>query len=338
MELLEVTKSFGIDEIISITEINGGHINNTFLIESKNGRYILQSLNSEVFLKPKTVMKNIAKLQRVFENTEQTYVQVPHYLYNSDNLNYTEHDGKIYRMYEYIEPSETDLNNKYRSAGFAFGSFIRILGEKSTKLEPTIENYHSYSAYFAQLVTADKNSSLKKIDSIIMRRLDSLEDTLKQVFTVDFPKRNIHGDAKINNIILGKNTTVIDLDTVMKGYAAIDYGDMIRSFCTSEKLNLTLIRDTTNGFAEGLNGTLNDDEIYSLYYGILYVTGELAVRYLTDYLSGGKYFKDKTASSCLSRANELLRQLSIFISHGDEITAIIYKAFKKSNLTCSMLI
>ena len=338
MELLEVTKSFGIDEIISITEINGGHINNTFLIESKNGRYILQSLNSEVFLKPKTVMKNIAKLQRVFENTEQTYVQVPHYLYNSDNLNYTEHDGKIYRMYEYIEPSETDLNNKYRSAGFAFGSFIRILGEKSTKLEPTIENYHSYSAYFAQLVTADKNSSLKKIDSIIMRRLDSLEDTLKQVFTGDSPKRNIHGDAKINNIILGKNTTVIDLDTVMKGYAAIDYGDMIRSFCTSEKLNLTLIRDTTNGFAEGLNGTLNDDEIYSLYYGILYVTGELAVRYLTDYLSGGKYFKDKTASSCLSRANELLRQLSIFISHGDEITAIIYKAFKKSNLTCSMLI
>ena len=318
MELLDVAKSFGIGEISSISKINGGHINDTFVVESGSGKYILQSLNSEIFPKPKTVMKNIAKLQRVFENQEQIYVQVPHYLYNSDNLNYTENDGKIYRMYEFIESSEVYLNNKYRTAGFAFGSFLRILGGKNIKLEPAIKNYRSYSAYFAQLVAADKNSSLKKIDSVIMRRLDSLEDTLKQVFTVDFPKRNIHGDAKISNIILGKYTTVIDLDT--------------------EKLNLTIIRDTTNGFAEGLNGTLNDDEIYSLYYGILYVTGELAVRYLTDYLSGGKYFKDKTASACLSRANELLRQLSVFISHGDEITSIIYKAFKKSNLTCSMLI
>jgi hypothetical protein len=164
---------------------------------------------------------------------------------------------------------------------------------------------------------------------MIMRRLDSLGETLEQVFTVDFPKRNIHGDAKISNLILKKNCTVIDLDTVMQSYAAIDYGDMIRSVCPSELLELTVIRDVTNGFALGLDGILTDDEIYSLYYGILYVTGELAVRYLIDYLSDEKYFRCKTSADCLSRANELLRQLSVFISHGEEITSIIYKSFKK---------
>lgn len=329
MEFDEITKYFGIPNAEEITAVGSGHINATYILKCSDNYYILQQLNRSVFHDPQTVMGNISEIEKIFSALpRECAVAVPHYLTADDGKNYTEHDNEIYRMYKFadVNPSVPD---KFYKTGFAFGNFIKILNAGKLNLSPTIENYHSYQSYFYALVTADNNSSFKKIDSTVMRRLADLENMAEQVFTVDFPQRFIHGDAKTDNIIFSEKSVIIDLDTVMKGYAAIDYGDIIRSSCSPEYLDFAVIYDITNGFADGLDSIITDDEIYSLYYGILYVTGELAVRYLTDYLSERKYFRGKTSAECLSRANELLRQLNLFISHGDEITSIIYKTFKK---------
>ena len=329
MVLDEVIQRFGISGAKRISELNSGHINNTYFAECESDKnYILQSLNRRVFRNPQAVMSNIAKIENAFSNSSEECIAVPHYLYTEDGDNYTEYNEEIFRLYAYAEPSAENIDRFYK-AGFSFGTFIKTISHKNIHLDVTIERFHSFTDYFSALISADKSSPLKKIDNSIMRRLNSLRDTIEQVFTVDFPKRNVHNDAKISNVIFGEICTVIDLDTAMPGYAAIDYGDMIRSVCATDELDFTVIRDISKGFADGLDGILSDDEIYSLYYGILYVTGELAVRYLIDYLSKEKYFKDKTSAECLSRANELLRQLNMFISAGDEITSIIYKAFKK---------
>lgn len=329
MILNDIIQQFGISSAVRISEIESGHINTTFLAECTDGEsYILQSLNRSVFRSPEAVMRNIAVIEKAFAEYAEEKVTVPHYMCTPEGANFTEYGNEIYRLYTYTEPFP-EKPDRFYMTGFSFGIFIRRLSVRNIRLETSIENFHSFSSYFSHLTAADSCSSLKKIDSIVMRRLDSLLDTLEQVFTVDFPMRNVHNDAKIGNVIFGERCTVIDLDTAMEGYAALDYGDMIRSVCTAEKLDLTAVRDITLGFADGLGGLLSEDEVYSLYYGILYVTGELAVRYLIDYLRDEKYFKDKTSSACLSRANDLLRQLNMFIAGGDEITAIIYKAFKK---------
>ncbi len=326
----EILSQFGIDGKARVSELVSGHINSTCLAQCNDGsRYIVQALNTRIFRNPDAVMKNISAVEKAFSRKDITdEVTVPHYLTTVEGDNYIENDGEIFRAYTYTEPLDLPRDRYFR-AGYAFGAFINTVNRKGVKFEVTIENFHSFDDYFSSLIAADKNSPLKKIDKIIMRRLSSLRDTIAQVFTVDFPKKNVHNDAKISNVVFGEKCTVIDLDTVMSGYAAIDYGDLIRSVCTSENTDLAVIRDVSRGFARGIDGILSDDEIYSLYYGILYVTGELAVRYLIDYLSDVKYFRDKTSAECLSRANELLKQLNKFISDGDEITSIIYKAFKK---------
>ncbi|MCD7890329.1 MAG: aminoglycoside phosphotransferase family protein [Ruminococcus sp.] len=329
MILNEIIQLFGIGGISRISEIQGGHINNTFLAECEDGRkYILQSLNQNVFHDQKAVMENISKIERVFADFSGEAVGVPHFLCTEKGVNYAEYRNEIYRVYKFVEDIPNGQNKFYR-AGFSFGTFIRLIGKRNIRLKQTVRSFHSYQTYFSALAAADKSSSFRKIDSIVMRRLDSLGNALEQVFTMDFPKCCVHNDAKISNVVFGEKCTIIDLDTASEGYAAIDYGDMIRSASGSEKLDFAAIHDVTEGFADGLEGILTDDEIYSLYYGILYVTGELAVRYLINYLSDEKYFKGKTSAACLSRANELLRQLNIFISGGDEITSIIYKPFKK---------
>ena len=46
------------------------------------------------------------------------------------------------------------------------------------------------------------------------------------------PERIIHNDTKFNNVLLDeqdKAQCVIDLDTVMPGYVAYDFGDAVRS-------------------------------------------------------------------------------------------------------------
>ena len=137
----------------------------------------------------------------------------------------------------------------------------------------------------------------------------------------DVPKRSIHGDAKADNIIIGEPCSVIDLDTMMQGYAAIDYGDMVRS------ADISRLDELTKGFAEGLDGLLTEKEVKSLYYGVLWVTGELAVRYLIDVYSEKPYFKGKTREQCRERADSLVKQLADIENMQESFENVIKKYF-----------
>ncbi len=320
----EIIHSFGISEK-SVNEIGNGNINRTFHVKSDSGDYILQNINKNIFKNPESVMKNISSVCKIFEGKD---ISVPEYL-SADGRNYVEYNGEYWRMYRFIaDCTDFKIRDKNRLYGKVFGKFIHTVNSKKFKLETAIEHFHDFGFYLSRLNMAMSGNSLKKIDSGIIMRLQSLKDTLGHIFSADFPKRIIHGDAKKDNVILGNIHYVIDLDTVMTGYAALDYGDLVRSVCTKNSLDTANLTAITKGFAEGLGGILSADEINSLYYGMLWITGELAVRYLTDWLAKDRYFSNKTPAECLRRANELLAQLNNFINSGDEITSIIYSAFQ----------
>ena len=308
MEIQHITALFGVDTA-EYEQIATGHINLTYLVTSGTGeRYILQSLNREVFNNPEAVMLNISAAEAVF--TSEKSIAIPRFMRHNGH-NYAECQGEIWRMYPYIP----DVENveKYYHAGFAHGRFIRILSRENVELKPTIGVFHNYSAYVEKLKAVGCRDEKAE-------KLCELGKQLEEVFA-DVPKRNIHGDAKADNIIIGKPCTVIDLDTMMQGYAAIDYGDMVRSACADS------VEDLTRGFAEGLDGLLTEREVQSLYYGILWVTGELAVRYLIDVYSEKPYFKGKTKEQCRERADSLISQLESFTAMKSGFDAILRKYF-----------
>lgn len=331
MKYNAVLNCFGFADASCFSELNGGNINKTVLVETEDEKkYILQTINKDVFKSPECVMANILKICKHFDlYAADEKICVPHYLSTLNGQIFLHTEGEYYRIYKYCEQQNTALIADRYKTGYAFGSYIRLLSIKKLTLDTTIKNFHSISSYFSLLTSADSSSQLKKIDKSIMRRLDSVNNMAERVFTVDFPKRIVHNDAKYSNVIIDSKYTIIDLDTTMKGYVATDYGDLIRSVCIGETLDINAVMEVTRGFADGLDGILTDDEIDSLYYGILYVTAELSIRYFTDYLSDEKYFRNKTSSECLARANELLRQLNVFISCGDDITDIIYTSFRR---------
>lgn len=317
MDIRRIPMLFGLPEAEELTALRAGHINSTFLAVCGGKKYILQSLNSSVFRAPKAVMDNISRIEAVFSDIPD--ISVPHFISCGDK-NYTSEGGEIWRIYSYI-PSAANTAAAALTAGRLFGTFIREMDGQKLNSTAVIDGFHDFDQYFAAL--AAKNG----IEPDIMKKLGNLRDTLGQVFTGSLKKRIIHGDAKPDNIIIGETPTIIDLDTVMYGYAAIDYGDLVRSLCRGKEPDMQAVRDVTQGFAQGLDGLLTPDEVKSLYYGVIWLTGELAVRYLTDSLSEVKYFRGKSSADCRARAEELLQQLDMFTAHKGELKEIINNSF-----------
>lgn len=321
MELTEICRAFGLSGCTEAVPVSTGHINATYRVSCGEGEFILQALNTDVFPEPDTIEKNTAAVTKAFEVSGEERVRVPEWLYADGKL-FLRNGESVWRMYRCAAAEDTAENRDFL-AGYAFGAFIRIMSGTKEKLTCAADGYHDFERYFSRLKRFSGSGS---IDSGILRRLSSLSDTLNEVFSA-VPKRNIHGDAKTDNVITGSVCTVIDLDTVMEGYAAIDFGDLIRSVCGNGAADLSRVRAASSGYAAGCGGVLSRAEVDSLYYGILWTTGELAVRYLNDAASGERYFRNRTPAECLKRADELLGQLSAFINAGDELTGIIYSSF-----------
>lgn len=263
-----------------------GHTNKTYLVECSSGKYILQSLNRDIFKNPETVMRNITMIERMF--ADEKNIVIPHYLPCGDR-NYTEQDGEIWRMCEYIESVcriPCNEKNSYDTAyGYTVGRFLRVVNSGESEFENPI-NLHN--------------------------------------FGLNLPLRNIHGDTKLDNIIFGEKTAIIDFDTAMRGYICADYGDMIRSEMVTHGFSLNSLYYITKGFAEGLDGMLTPQEIDSLYDGAVLITSELRERYH----EGNKNFPNKTPEQCAESEQKLLLLLSELDRNKDEAKDLIRQCFE----------
>ena len=307
MEIEHIAALFGVSGICGVSEVGTGHINRTFTVKADIGRYVLQSLNRSVFTRPEAVMSNIAQVEAAFADC--TDVRVPHFLTCGDR-NFIDADDEIWRMYAYCEGSP--CVRELRRVGHTYGTFIRVMSRSGAEISPVIDGFHDFGRYYARL---------EQVCTAIPPELTALRERLSSGFD-GVPARIIHGDAKTDNILVGEPCTVLDLDTVMLGAAALDYGDMVRSVCTRE-VDAEAVCKLTDGFTDGMGELLTDMEKASLYSGILWVTGELALRYLTDYYSEERYFLGRTREQCLTRSRELLGQLGAFLAAETELRDII---------------
>ncbi|RYG08039.1 MAG: desulfatase, partial [Chitinophagaceae bacterium] len=137
------------------------------------------------------------------------------------------------------------------------------------------------------------------------------------------PLRVIHNDTKFNNVLLDqadKAQCVIDLDTVMPGYVAYDFGDAIRTIINTasedEKdldkinINLSLYSAFTAGYLTETLNFLEDEEIESLAEGAMLFPYMQAVRFLTDFIDGDHYYKTEFEAHNLQRTRA---QLQLFL-------------------------
>lgn len=301
-----------------VVPLAAGHINDTYIVDgpSSANRFVLQRVNKHVFQRPQAVMRNIAKAL-AHDRTGLLVAPLPT---TAGEPFVEDAAADLWRLYPFV-PSRCfqDLpEDLITAAGAAFGEFHAAFADFHDSLEPAIDGFHDLARYLAAFDAAPTTP-----DAAAARRQ---VDALRDAFTPTTGQQLIHGDGKVNNLLFHPTedtvVAIIDLDTLMVGDPAWDFGDLARSvFIGAEEaagarpLSLARFERLCQGFVAA-HPELDDPVRYA--NAPAYMSFMLAVRFLTDHLQGDRYFKVRQRGDNLQRA---LAQLQLARQCQDAVSA-----------------
>lgn len=323
-------------QITDIRQHGSGNINNTFLVLlDHQPPFILQCLNTMVFCQPELVMDNICVLsdyvsQRLtqFEPPQNRRWLIPQVLFTQKKQHHhITKDGSFWRAISFIDNSQSfdtiqDLNHA-QEIGYGLGMFHRLLSNLPPKqLADTLEGFHitpRYLKHYQQVIETSQVKTSPEINYCLQFISDrpNLSSVLENAKAAGKLKlRTIHGDPKINNIMIDCSTkeavAMIDLDTVKPGLIHYDIGDCLRSGCnllgeeTADWLQVSfepeLAEAILTGYLQVARDFLTEDDYHYIYDSIRLLAFELGLRFFTDYLEGNVYFNVSHDQHNLARA------------------------------------
>lgn len=358
-EVEHVASNFKLNsKVVSIERFGSGHINDTFRLkmEDESASYLLQQINHNIFPNVAGLMHNIdlvtTHLKTVLKGVvtdvdKHTLTIIP----TKDGAKYFKDDkGNYWRVFILLEGTKSydivGTPKQAYSGGLAFGRFQKQLSTlDANKLVEILPNFHNIDFRLSNLkkaIEANKAGRLEEVKDILDYIFER-EELMRRVIVMgnnnELPLRITHNDTKFNNVLLDQDDNVqcvIDLDTVMPGYIAYDFGDAIRTIINSaaedEKdldrvvLNISLFQAYTEGYFSEAKDFLTESEVDSLWYGVLLLPYMQAVRFLTDYIDGDLYYKTHYSNHNLVRTNTQLKLVKELEAHEEQLKEILSRS------------
>ena len=336
---------FGGPVVCDARHYGEGHINDTFVIwrEDHSKRFILQRINTDTFTDPVGLMDNICGVTRHLREkilaaggdpARETLNVIPTL---SGAAFHLDAEGGAWRAYDFVEDTiclqQVGSEADFRTVAETLGKFQNQLADyPASTLHETIARFHDTPnryANFEKALAADALGRAKDIApevAFIHAREKDCHTLLDLLAAGEIPLRVTHNDTKINNVLIdaatGKGICVIDLDTVMPGLSAYDFGDSIRTGandCAEDEpdqskvhFDLHLYEVFAKGYLSTPGASMSPAEKKSLAWGAKLMTLECGIRFLTDYLEGDHYFHTARPDHNLDRARTqftLVRQM-----------------------------
>ena len=339
-----------------------GHINETYAVymPGPDGKevplYVLQRININVFKNPDQVMDNIFGVTEYLRNIIRQEGgdldrETLSYIKTKDGESYFEDDnGQPWRCLHYVPNSvcyqQVERPEQFYQSALSFGHFLKQLGEyPAESLYETIPQFHDTRKRFRDFVEAERKDVKNRarvcrseIDFVLAREKDC-GTLMEQLEDGVLPLRVTHNDTKLNNILFDKDTEeglcIIDLDTIMPGLAANDFGDSIRfGASTAEEdeqdlekvhFDIDLYEIYVKGYLEMAKEVLTPAEIESLPWGARLMTLECGMRFLADFLQGDVYFKTAYPEHNLVRARTQFRLVKEMEEQFDKMKDVLKK-------------
>ena len=347
-----------------VKPFGAGHINETYAVymPGEGGdelAYVLQRVNSNVFKDPAGVMDNIFGVTEYLRNVIRREGgdldrETLSYIKTKSGCNYFEDsEGEPWRCYNFIPDSVcyqlVEEPEQFYQSGSSFGHFLKQLSDyPASKLNETIPDFHNTIRRFEAFQVALKRDLKNRADScrpeidFVLAREKDCGVLVHQQDEGILPLRVTHNDTKLNNILFdektGKGLCIIDLDTIMPGLAANDFGDSIRfGAATAEEdepnldlmhFDISLYELYVKGYLEETKDVLTEAEIGSLPWGARLMTLECGIRFLTDYLQGDTYFKTDYPEHNLIRARTQFRLVDEMEQQFERMQEIVQKYTK----------
>jgi hypothetical protein len=344
-----MTDPCGVAAVVSAFSVNGefrraerygsGHIHDTYCVSiDRDGQdvlFIFQRINTRIFKDPVAVMENIERvtshLRTKVEGSSEVDRRVLQLVRTREGAGWhVDPDGQYWRAYRFITDAQAkdtvDSSKEAFEAAKAFGQFQRQLADlPGSRLHESIPNFHNTAkrfAAFVQAVQADAAGRLAEAQSEVDFAM-SRNTTARALIDATLPERVTHNDTKLNNVMLddatGEGICVIDLDTVMPGLAAYDFGDMVRTMtCAAAEdetdlskvaMNFSLFEAVARGYLDGAKDFLTEPERESLITGAKVIVFEQGIRFLADFLCGDAYYKISKPGQNLDRSRTQFKLL-----------------------------
>ena len=323
---------------IASEPLRTGWINETWIARFEDAgrpsRYVQQRINAQVFRDPARVMENVARvtahvlaaLERAGapERERRALRLVPA---RDGSPCWVDDAGETWRTWHYVEgASSRDVVTtpaEAAAAAEAFAHFqVQVADLPGPRLHETIPDFQNARARFEQLLEAASAAAADRLadgraELAFARTREPIVDRLQQLAAAGrIPERVTHGDTKINNVLFDEATgdplCVIDLDTVMPGFAVYDFGDLARTAATraaEDERDLSRVRVETDlfgalaaGWLRGAGGLLLPAERDELVFAARLLPLVIGMRFLADHLAGDRYFRCDRPGHNLDRA------------------------------------
>ena len=291
----DIIQNFISANVLSVKPIDGGHINDTYLIYSEAGSFICQRLSRD--MDTDKLEYNYNLYSKAFDKLDKDYPVMMKCRFGSY---FTADDaGDKWRMYPLIEGdilmAPLSEKNLY-SVGEGLAEIHRVLNTLEAApiaVYPDLHNLCRYKDKYFDLIHSEKHITSNRnpeIEELIIAGTEELKDYDPDNSFI------IHGDPKLANIIFRKGIVhaFIDFDTVMTGSIAEDLADCIRSCCiidgVPDKESAKIMIEAYINFADKDMADIAKEKTWDAFHKICF---ELGLRYYMDSISEENVFNEK---------------------------------------------
>ncbi len=357
----------------SIVPLGSGNVNDTYLVEAGDQKVVLQRLNTGVFRRPELVMSNLQMLSRHVQerlNAERSAGEagllagrrweLPRLIHtrDGDNIWHRCSDGGFWRTTTFVADAHSvdviEHRRQARELGWGLGVFHQLISDlPADQLADTLEGFHItpryLEAYHRALVhTTVPSTPLGQECLAFIRERELIVSLLEDAKARgELPLRPIHGDPKINNMLLerssGEAIALIDLDTVKPGLVHYDIGDCLRSCCNrlgedttdfdAVHFDLDLAAAILEGYLAMASGFLQPVELDYIADAARLISFELGLRFFSDYLAGNTYFKASHPEQNLHRAVVQFRLVASIEAQDSALRALVQQLSEPAALS-----
>lgn len=276
----------------SINPIEKGLINKTFLVDTDNGRYILQEV-SPIFDEG-IHFDSVAICQYL----TCFNIATPAIRMNRFGDLFFNHQGRIFRALTYVRGESFHQINSLpmaEEAGRVVGQFHKSLVDFSYQYRSQRRHKGDYPFHVENLKAALKSHEdhdfYVQVKPLAEKMIEQMAALSLGLHTTP---RHAHGDPKISNILFDGDQAVclIDFDTLGYSGWSLEMGDALRSWANPHQedvldavVDLRIAENALSGYGREIHGLFSVAEKAELVSHTQAVSLCLAIRYLTDVLN-----------------------------------------------------